>query len=95
MSVEPGSFLRVRHADVTCFLIVGRHHKRRPREMGSSALEAVAASISAAAFRAQVIAPSRASALGALLAKLLAERQEPAERLRKTVAGLQVCRSAP
>jgi hypothetical protein len=39
----------------------------------------------------RVIGPSRASALGPLLAEL----QEPAERLRKIVAGLQVYRSAP
>src|SRR5258708_15399882 len=39
----------------------------------------------------RVIGPSRASALGALLAEL----QEPAERLRKNVAGLQVYRLVP
>jgi hypothetical protein len=39
----------------------------------------------------RVIGPSRASALGALLAEL----QEPAERLRKIAAGLQVYRLAP
>ena len=39
----------------------------------------------------RVIGPSRASALGALLAEL----REPAERLRKIVAGLQVYRLAP
>jgi hypothetical protein len=39
----------------------------------------------------QVIGPSRASASGAPWAEV----QEPAERLRKIVAGLQVYRSAP